>query len=214
MNASKVTIFIDDISNYTDQLEQESYLSEQEKHRAERFVSNAARKEFILAHYLKRKLLAERLGVLPQQLEFKNAASGKPYLYDNNIFFNISHSNGAVALAIADVECSIDIEKVRPLTNLELLIEKTMSPSEKIALNGSQDRNSDFLNKWVIKEAFLKLSGAGLSVELNTICTESEVKRIHDHSCILRNASLSTFSHSNYIVAASSLSQNCEFQMY
>ena len=63
---------------------------------------------------------------------------GKPYLLDNNFYFNISHSNEYVALGISNNDIGIDIEY----------------------------DNKDDINykEWTIKESFFKLIGKGLSM--------------------------------------------------
>ena len=47
---------------------------------------------------------------------FTYGANQKPYIAENNnIFFNISHTNGCVICAISNNEIGVDIEKIRPI---------------------------------------------------------------------------------------------------
>lgn len=176
--ANYVHVWIEKSEKYKETNQLELLLDEDELSRANKFVFEDNRRDFIVAHALKRSVIAEFVQVSePSKLRFSRSESGKPYLLDANIYFNISHSSGMTALALSAISpCSVDIESHRQIHDLALLIEKTMTIQEQQIIKDSPSQLKSFFDKWVIKEAFLKLSGVGLAQSLKTICTESELK--------------------------------------
>src|SRR5437762_14383062 len=59
----------------------------------------------------------------------------------------------------------VDIERIRPMSDLEAIAERSFSPHERQELRrlASGDRNEGFFNCWTRKEAFIKAVGEGLS---------------------------------------------------
>ncbi len=87
-------------------------------------------------------------------------ASGKPYIL-NGRKFSVAHSEDFWAVTIADEgeteEVGMDIEMRQHAKKLApRMLEKILAPGEK-AVNG------DYLNNFVIKEAYFKLTGEGMS---------------------------------------------------
>ena len=87
---------------------------------------------------------------------------GKPY-YDDNFFFNISHSKNYICIAISNSEVGIDIEEKRKVeTDIS---KRILSKDEKIIKN-------DILINWVIKETYSKYIGLGMHLDFRNINTE------------------------------------------
>ena len=88
-------------------------------------------------------------------------ANGKPYLDGEN--FNLSHTDGIVALAVAHAPVGVDIEKVRPVNFA--VSNKIFSESETEFLSTfNQDEKSiNFFDIWVGKESVCKAIGSGLT---------------------------------------------------
>jgi 4'-phosphopantetheinyl transferase len=103
-------------------------------------------------------------------VRFRYNGYGKPELAhpfaSSDLRFNFSHSEG---LALAAVTCGrrvgVDIERVRPLRDLEALAERVFSLREREALRQlPQDlRPRGFFNCWTRKEAYIKAIGDGLT---------------------------------------------------
>src|SRR5881628_2732721 len=78
-------------------------LSDAERHRARRFAFNRDASRFIVARARLRQLLAARLGVRAQAVEFEYGAYGKPVLSrrfaDSDLRFNVSHCDDVAAYA-------------------------------------------------------------------------------------------------------------------
>lgn len=93
-------------------------------------------------------------------------AYGKPYLKNNALYFNISHSGIYTALVISNKEVGIDIEKI---TIREKVIDKICNSEEKKLIKTADD----FTKMWVIKESYVKYLGIGLSYGLQNVNTLS-----------------------------------------
>ncbi len=89
---------------------------------------------------------------------------GKPYLKNNEIYFNISHSHNVTVLVISDGEVGVDIEKV---TMREKVIAKICTEEEKKLIKSAED----FTLLWVKKESYVKYLGLGLAYNLHDVDT-------------------------------------------
>lgn len=87
---------------------------------------------------------------------------GKPY-YEDNFFYNISHSKKYVCIANSTSEVGIDIEEERK--NI-YGIEKKILTAEEL-----KKSNNKIIEYWVIKEAYSKYKGKGLNMPFNKIST-------------------------------------------
>ena len=90
---------------------------------------------------------------------------GKPYLENNELFFNISHSGIYTILGISDKEIGVDIEKIKEVK--DNLINKICSEKEKRLIKTPED----FTLIWVKKESYVKYLGIGLSYGLENVDT-------------------------------------------
>lgn len=147
----------------------EPMLSAEERERARRFRVERVRREFILARGALRVLLGRYLGQAPEAVALGYGERGKPFLPGGAMQFNVSHSGEFAACAFtAGCEVGIDIEKIRPMRDLEGIAERFFSPAEcreVLALEG-RDREAAFFRCWTSKEAYIKAVGAGLSIPL------------------------------------------------
>jgi 4'-phosphopantetheinyl transferase len=144
-------------------------LSTDETERASRFVFERDRRRFIVARASLRQLLAARLGVRPQAVEFSYGLRGKPALAPrfsaSDLRFNLSHSGSLAVVALADgCELGVDVEEVRALPDATDVAARFFSRRENeayLALE-ARDRPQGFFNCWTRKEAFIKALGDGL----------------------------------------------------
>lgn len=201
-----VEIWVERSADYADVSRLEALLDDQERARAAKFVFDKDRKNFIVAHALKRRRIAEKLNMSePSSLRFATDVSGKPYSLDAKIYFNLSHSHGVAALALSNVSpCGVDIEAHRPISQLSMLIRKTMTTNEQSQIDTAPSRLKAFIDRWVLKEAYLKLTGEGLAVPLTSICTVSEVENLQSCFGVLRGVPLFFERGKDYSLAASS----------
>lgn len=81
------------------------------------------------------------------------------------IDFNVSHSSGLVAVALAlgdDAKVGIDVEKIGK-GNEKKLAERWFSPREIEFLESGESLSVDFARIWTRKEAMLKYTGDGIA---------------------------------------------------
>lgn len=135
------------------------------------FKTNAQKGELSKTAYsLLDKLLLENYGIaMPTILK---TAKGKPYLKDHDVYFNISHTNGAIAIAFSESETGVDIEHVRPTDTK--IANRFFCESEAAFLEKVENKNAEFLKMWTRKEAYIKMTGEGISAGLNTFDTLEE----------------------------------------
>jgi 4'-phosphopantetheinyl transferase len=143
-------------------------LSEDERARAQRFVFDVHRRRFIAARAWLRHRLAERLGHPAASLHFEYGPVGKPALAGGDrLRFNLSHSDRYALLAITDgAEVGVDIEQMRPLSDMGALAERVFSAAERAALMAVPDdrRLEAFFAGWTRKEAYIKARGEGIAL--------------------------------------------------
>jgi 4'-phosphopantetheinyl transferase len=151
--------------------------------RAREFGSPAARAAFVAGRWLRDDVLSRTLGVEAGALRFAIGPRGKPSLAepaDVDLAFNLSHSHGIVALAVARTrDLGLDVEAVRPLPAAARLAQRFLAPAEREAVmrRRDADRIRAFLSVWTRKEAWLKATGRGLSVHLSAVEVEPHPDR-------------------------------------
>ena len=153
----------------------ESTLSLEEKARADRFHFANDRKRFAVARGLLRELLGAYLRQAPAHLEFSYGQHGKPALSGGNslggLCFNLSHSANLVVYAIArERNLGIDVEHVRPDSAGDDIAQRYFSAREVKDLRTlpPENRVEGFFNCWTRKEAYLKATGMGLQIALDS----------------------------------------------
>ena len=103
---------------------------------------------------------------------------GKPYLKNNEIYFNISSSYEYTALVISDKEVGVDIEKI----NYKKRIINRICTEEEAKTIKTKD---DFTIIWVKKESYVKYLGVGISYGLKNVNTlklnNFIIKKIDDY---------------------------------
>jgi 4'-phosphopantetheinyl transferase len=153
--------------------ELKEFLSPLEMARHERYLVQRKKNEFFLARKFAKTLLGQLLNISPGKIEFKVAESGKPFLWLHGraapLRFNISHTAGLIACAFSyDCELGVDVECLAdPRDNLA---ERFFHPCE-VEEYGTLDqagRARRFCQLWTLKEAYLKATGHGFSVPLNS----------------------------------------------
>lgn len=150
-------------------------LSLAEQRRASRFVRARDRRRFAVARAGLRQLLAARLRVRPEAVEFAYGSRGKPALAaplaDSGLCFNVTHADELAAYAFSfGPEIGVDIEAVQSMPDADSVAAKFFSPSENAAYRAldAREKTMGFFNCWTRKEAFVKAIGAGLGYALDS----------------------------------------------
>ncbi len=90
----------------------------------------------------------------------------KPYLSDNKVFFNISHSGKTVILSLSESETGCDVQIISPFN--EKLARRFFTEEETRKILSARNKDEEFIKLWTLKESILKQSGKGLSGGLST----------------------------------------------
>ena len=149
-------------------------LSDAERHRARRLAFDRDARRFIVARARLRELLAARLGVGAESIEFEYGAHGKPALSrrfaGSDLHFNVSHCGDVAAYAFSCGHAiGIDLEAIRVMSDADDIAARYFSRRENTTYRtlNPRDKPLGFFNCWTRKEAFVKALGDGLSVPLD-----------------------------------------------
>jgi 4'-phosphopantetheinyl transferase len=150
-------------------------LSNDERFRARRFVSERDRCRFIVGRARLRQLLASRLGIQPDAVEFVYGRHGKPALSrrfaGSELHFNVAHSEDVAVYAFSrEGEIGVDVEAVRGMEDADKIAERFFSRNEYVEYRAlyPRERALGFFNCWTRKEAFVKAIGDGLHYPLRS----------------------------------------------
>ena len=142
--------------------EEAGLLSDAERARSEKILSEPARAAFIAGRSGLRRIASLYTKIPARDLVLETDAGGKPYFANAAIHFNLSHSGGTVAAAFSGSAVGIDIESRGRCRDFAGIANRFFHPAEAETILQSKDE-SQFLRLWTGKEAMLKLSGEGIS---------------------------------------------------
>ena len=147
-----------------------SFLSEQRLSKVNRLRSQSGKTASAAVYLLLRIALIETYGI-NEAVIFELGKNKKPFLKDYpHILFNLSHSNNAVACALADVEIGTDIQQIRETK--DKLAKRVLTADEYLGFLKDPVPDDYFCEIWTIKESYLKMTGAGITKELGDITAE------------------------------------------
>ncbi|WP_375497001.1 4'-phosphopantetheinyl transferase HetI [uncultured Nostoc sp.] len=162
-------------------------LSSDEIARAERFYFQEHQQRFIAGRGILRTILGRYLDMQPLQVQFNYQQRGKPVLAntfaDSGLAFNLSHSQG---LGLCAVNCTreigVDLEHIRPMSDLEALAKRFFLPREYEMLRSlsANQQQEVFFRYWTCKEAYLKATGDGLAQleQIEVLLTPTEPAKL------------------------------------
>lgn len=118
-------------------------------------------------------------------LRFRYGKNGKPYLDGvKDLYFNMSHSGELAVCAIAPCEVGCDVEKIRD--RRQAVARRFFTPKEYEAILSQEDekaRQRLFFRFWTLKESFLKVTGEGLRLGMDSfqiVLGEKEISVIQN----------------------------------
>ncbi len=153
-------------------------LSRAERERWQKFVFESGRHEYLHSHVLLRCVLSWYAPVAPGDWVFGENAYGKPHIAGPAAFehlrFNLSHSHGMAAVAVAGVDVGVDVEYIERHTEVGEIADRFFVPEEAqpILKSASQGDRSVFFDYWTLKEAYIKVRGMGLSIPLDSFAMD------------------------------------------
>lgn len=171
-------------------------LPESRQHKADKFRFEKDKRLSAGAYLLLDELLKEENINEPV---LKTGKYGKAYISNyENIYFNLSHSGKYVACAISDMDVGIDIEMNDPTIDLNIAKHYFFNREYENIMN-SNDPANEFFSYWVLKESYMKYTGLGFNLDLNSfeIIMDDGIKLKDDHE----NLKFNLFDIDNYKLA-------------
>lgn len=160
-NISKLTM-----SEYCGSLDNIISTRAKEKIGSFKFISD--RKRTLCGELLVRYMIANKKQVANKDIVLDVASNGKPYCKSfPEIHFNISHSGDWVICAICDSPIGVDIEKIGR-ADLQIARRFFAEYEYQQLLNQETNRNELFYKLWTLKESYMKYTGKGLMIPLNS----------------------------------------------
>lgn len=160
----------------------DTVLGAEERGRLHAFVHARDRQAYLRSRLLLRRVLGERAGVAPESLVFRRLPGGKPAIdlpsSARSLAFNLSHTDGLVACAVSTdrhVDVGVDAEREHARVDALMRSSRVLSPREMQALQGLPDeqaRRQRLFLLWTLKEACVKASGQGLTLDLSRLCLQ------------------------------------------
>lgn len=155
-------VFICDISNVTEaELNNAvAFLSVSEKERLSNMISIKRQREFIVGHYLLRRLLCLRFNRPIEQIKIQAMQSGALMPLDESLgYVSLSHSFDFVAIALSSGPVGLDMEKMRSKNNFNEILEQidAVKPAGELMKQGCSLQES-FFKLWTKREALYKLN--------------------------------------------------------
>ena len=113
---------------------------------------------------------------------------GKPYIEDKDIYFNLSHSEEMVMCTVSSAPVGCDVERV---ADIDLDIAKRFfytSEYEMIAAaKDAVGRRDLFFRLWTLKESFMKATGLGMELALDSFRVIIDGEKINVEQFVDRN---------------------------
>jgi 4'-phosphopantetheinyl transferase len=177
-----------------------SCLDAAEQLQADRFHFDQDRSTYIAAHWLIRNALASVGGLPPTDWRFIAEQYGKPeidpVLGRPDLRFNLSHSRGFVACAIATgAAVGIDVETLSRKHGGLDIADRFFTPSEVAILHAtaSSQQREAFFRLWTLKEALIKATGEGLHRPLDSFSFSLDPTAVRFHPADADEAAKWTF---------------------
>lgn len=150
-------------------------LTDEEREQETRFHFADDRLRYLVTRALVRTKLSRYVPLPPAQWLFTTNAWGRPQIANDDpasrhLQFNISHSRGLIALAVAqDRELGIDVENIneRPAPVEIANHFFTAREAQELATLTPEQQHSRFFEYWTLKESYIKARGMGLSLPLD-----------------------------------------------
>jgi 4'-phosphopantetheinyl transferase len=139
----------------------------------QRFLRPVDQQRFVLGRYLLRSQLCDP-SVHPRGLSASQAKplvielspTGKPFVRDACVHFNLSHSGHWVVAAFANKAIGIDIEQIRDSLEPGMLaLALNQQELDFLMRLPANEHSMAFYRLWTRKEAVLKWQGLGLQIE-------------------------------------------------
>lgn len=154
--------------------------------KADRFRHEDDRMRCLCADMLARKMLAQANGKAPEEIAFTIGHKGKPSA-NVPFHFNVSHSGDFVLCAVSDKPIGADIEQIKPFraglvgryfTKAEAAYIRGGNPLPAAESVSDPDTCARFYRVWTAKEAYVKMTGTGISTDLTAVSFDPDTQTV------------------------------------
>lgn len=151
-----------------------SLLEDEKKDRIKRKgLDNRNAIQTLYSNMLVKEKIAEKLYTQAKNIKFLFNKNSKPYINNDKLWFNISHSDEMVAVVLSDSPVGVDVEKNFKFNSK--LAKKICSDYEMKLLERCSNKDSLLTKLWTIKESYLKAIGEGITIKISdVICNPDE----------------------------------------
>lgn len=174
MKRDRIAVYVSDISSREFSEEKINLLESARREKILTAESAEYKKTSLFAGLLIRAALSEEGATVSPSLPLfvRYGSFGKPYI-DGRKRFSMSHSGDIVAVAVADFEIGLDVEKARK-TVRDDLFRRALSRREiqELSFLSSDEKSEKFLSFWTAKEAYFKYLSTGLNGDLREVDAE------------------------------------------
>ena len=147
-----------------------SCFTPRERERAASFATDEWRNRWSAARGSLREVLGRALSIPPAAVALRYRPHGKPELdpacapLAGELRFNLSHSGERALIVLSRVEVGADVERLKK-RRTDDIARRFFTPGEQQRLFAlpQEQREQAFFRLWTCKEAFLKVTGEGLS---------------------------------------------------
>lgn len=156
-------------------------ISKDKIERSKRFKFQKDAIHCLLGDILLRYALFHKYNIKINQLSFTYNDYQKPSIKDYaDIHFNLSHSGDWLVCAINNQPVGVDVQEISPIDALSITKRYFTTEEQKYFINKNNDEIlSIFYDLWCMKESYIKLTGQGLSLPLNSFRIDLDTKPIN-----------------------------------
>lgn len=173
----------DELQTFTETVRHEAYrlLPEQRLEKIGNYRFERDRDLGMITYLLLRYALREEYAI-DKTVTFDHGPHGKPHLREYpDIHFSFSHCREGALCAVALSPVGADIQEI--VTSYKKVMYRTMSDRENSMITEASRPDITFTAFWVLKEAYIKYRGTGLSEELRTLDFSQAVTDHRFRSC-------------------------------
>ena len=148
-----------------------AWLNDAERRQFDATSAVRRRRQFLVGHWLARRMAAEAQGGAPEDWSFDVEVDGRRRLTHTRrlaCWTSISHWTDWVGCALADAPVGLDVQGPDRPRDLASLAQEVLSPAECAEIEALQGeaQSRAFYRFWTLKEARAKLEGVGLRPDL------------------------------------------------
>lgn len=122
-------------------------------------IPEMKRNAMLIANVLRKYLIKKYFDISFDGQQIKFNECGKPYLFNDLVYFNVSYSEKYVVCAISDKNVGIDIQKIEKFNRKK--VEYVFESEIANMIENSENPDLEYTKQWTKLESFLKYKGTG-----------------------------------------------------